>query len=221
MNEFSKLLHYSPSDASYSNDEATDHEEDVMLDDDLSTLDKARVQFFINALEVKHFCDDIAYGIDAYREQVNSKLSRKRQLNLNSLEDIISEPKLHATKEACMMLIKEQLDKMKTGFLMFKGKSRLRSIMLDIIATHSSSQLKRAREDLMHEMCAHRKLIKKYNAIKGEDLEQLKHDLAAAHSEIEDFKSREYSGVSSQELASDKFTVSTSFIDRFTGIFRK
>jgi hypothetical protein len=219
MDEFSKLLHYSPSGNSSMDDDVGD---DVsMFDEGLEDIDKARIHFLLNTLEVRHFCEDVAKGLIEYREHLDSKPSRMRQLDLNVLEDIISEPLSYRTKEACIMLIKEKLDGFKTGFLIYKGKSRLKNMIQDIIDIHTSSQLKRARDELMLEMCAHMRLLKKFNSIRGEDLGQLKSDLIAARIEIDGFRQREISEHRTESGSLERVVVSRSFVERFTSVFRK
>lgn len=168
MNEFSKLLNRRPSIDS-------DSEIFTSQDYNLTPPEKMQIQAEINRREVAHLCQDISSAIMAYCAGCK-KISPLRQQDITTLNAIALNPWQCNTKEECLRLLYEKIDRLETG--MFNKESRLQTMLYHVLAIHESEQLKIARADLLSELLAYKVLHKKYTAIRGEEMLRFKIDLA-------------------------------------------
>lgn len=205
MNEF--LL----GDSSFEDDT---FEDDYPVNYQLSEAENAEIQIHINRREVKHFCDDISDGLLQYLNE-RKKLSRQRHQDVAALRYIVADSYKYRTKEECMILIRERLDRVKTGWFIFRGNSRLRTIVYEIMAIHKSPLANKLRQDLIMEMQAHKLLLKKYTAIQGDSIVELKRELSQLRLDYAALKKQGNSDVS--EKSSTVHTLAAKFM----GVFSK
>lgn len=187
--------------------------EDESFDDNypihyqLNEAENANIQVQMNKLEIKHFCDDISDGLIQYVSE-RKKLSRQRHQDVSALRCIVADSHIYRAKEECMIVIRQRLDRVKTGWFIFRGNSRLRTIIYSIISLHNSTVANKLRQDLIREMQSHQLLLKKYQLIQGDSVIELRCELAQ-------LKKQE-----SPQVADKSSTVHT-LAAKFMGVFSK
>lgn len=150
----------------------------------LNEAENAHIQVMMNLLEVKIFCEDLALGIRHYIDS-RKKISRRRQQDINALGAIIADRNHYHTKEECMMHVRERLERVQSGWFIFRGNSLLRDTLLDTMKTHQSSTVARFRRELMHEYQAHKITLNRFAFVNGENIETLKQEVVQLRHIIE------------------------------------
>ncbi|HEV2613870.1 MAG TPA: hypothetical protein VGV92_04075 [Gammaproteobacteria bacterium] len=200
-------------------DETYDDESAPIINYDLSEAENAQIQIQVRLLLLKHFCADISAGLTRYVDE-RKKLTRARQQDVNAIKTIISEPQRFQSKEECMMAIQERLRRVKTGWFLFSGGSRMRTIIFEIIVIHSSPAIAHISQDLEIEKQAHRVLLKRYDFIKGDDIEELKREILHLREQGELMQKQLGTYTKSQERVEAKSSSSPqSFAARIKSLF--
>lgn len=138
----------------------------------------------IEKQEVSDLCNDIYQALCRYRILKNHKISRQRRLDLNALEGLVSDSSEYQTKEECMEVIEQRLQRIKTRLFNFRRNSLLRNMIREILSIYNLPQLKKASNDLELEMRAHDALAKKFHLTVGDDIDRLRTELVRSKQTI-------------------------------------
>ncbi len=165
-------------------DEVSSAEDLFVIHYDLSQAENAHIQLNVNRLEVRLLCEALDAGILRYKDQ-RKKMTRRRMQDVNSVRSIIANDTHYKTKEECMIVVQQRLEQFRTGWFIFRGKSLLRNILLEIMQEHRSSITKDLRLELVREMQAHKAMQKRYDFIQGDTLEDLKREVIQLRRQLE------------------------------------
>ena len=168
-------------------DEVSGAEDVFVINYDLSQAENAHIQININRLEIGLLCDALDEGILRYKDQ-RKKMTRRRMQDVNAIRNIIANSQQYKTKEECMIIVQQRLEQFRTGWLIFRGTSLLRNILVGIMQEHRSPITQNLRLELMKEMQAHKVTQKRYDFVQGEAVEDLKRDVIQLRRRLEKYE---------------------------------
>lgn len=192
-------------------------EDDIPMNYEPTEIDCAQVRVQVNRLVAKSVCRDISKALDKYVD-TRKKLSRRRHQDIVALQAIVS--KEYETKEHCILDIHARLNQVKTGWFIFKGKSRLKSEIMAVIHIYNSDAVLMLSHELMTEISQYKILANKYEAIRGEDIQELRLELKSTSAELDDLR-KQYEALLKAQTKSREVNAGQSFTSRIKGFLGK
>jgi len=160
-------------------------EEDIPMNLEPTEIECVQIRVQVNRLQARFLCKDISKTLDKYVDN-KKKLSRRRHQDIVALQTIISQD--YETKEECILAIQPRLNQIKTGWFIFKIKSQLKSEVMDVIHIYNSDAVMMLSHELMTEISQYRILAHKYDAIRGDDIKELKLELTRTNEELDSLR---------------------------------